>query len=263
MKFPRPEREVGAPERIVALRPLLAQQNDDKLAEAVRRAGNLERGQLLARFRLAFANRTRLSAFVFAEALIEQGTPPFFWHDALPENLTLDQEFDLFLYDLRWLRRVYGDHVNEVRHKRSRQLLSPIEQWHHREVEFAFYNGKRRPWQHVNTLSLTVRQQWDCAWLHTVTINRRIKSTQWKSTDVMKMITDALSKIPRTPTFTDRDAQDAATRRHALWLCTRTTDGGPTEIAARYKQMTGTEITRQAVAKQLDKLRENLKRKST
>jgi hypothetical protein len=228
MKFPRQEREEGAPERRVALRPLLDRVSQDKLAEAVHRAGTLERRELLVRFRQAFANRNRLRAFVFADALIEQGVPPFFWHEGTPTNLMVDQQFDLFLYDLRWLRRTYRRHVENVRFTRSKRLLSPFEDAHHQEAEFAFYDGRRQSWHHVNTLSLTERQQWDCAWLHSAGINKRVKSNQWKSADVIKAITNALSTVPRTPTFTDQDAQEAATRRHALWFCTRTTGGGPT-----------------------------------
>jgi len=262
MKFPRQERE-EATEQHVALRPLLDQVNEDKLGEAVRRASHLERSQLLARFRQAFTDHKRVPAFVFAEALIERGVPPFFWHDVIPAELALDQQFDMFLYDVRWLRRTYRTHVDNVRYRRSRQLLSSAESAHHREAEWAFYNGRRRAWQHVKTLSLTDHQQWDCAWLHGTPIKKRILAIQAQSSNVIKTITDGLSKIPRTSTFTDQDAQDAINRRHALWLCKHTTGGGPTEVAARYRQLTGNEITRQAVAKQLDKIRENLKQKTT
>lgn len=41
--------------------------------------------------------------------------------------------------------------------------------------------------------------------------------------------------------------------------CSRIADG-PTEVAVRYQQLTGEEITRQAVAKQLAKIDEVLRR---
>jgi hypothetical protein len=75
------------------------------------------------------------------------------------------------------------------------------------------------------------------------------------SSRVLQALSDDISVTRRTVTFTDADAQVSLMRRHALWHCARMVkDSSPTEIAARYQQMTGTTINRQAAAKQLEKV---------
>lgn len=260
MKFPRPDREEAA-ERLAPMRPLLDKLAQEKVSEARSMAFRLERGKLLKRFQAAFAEGKRVPTFVLAEALIWQGVPPAFWHEPDIAALTLEQRFDLFLFDVRWLRWTYPEHAHVIRYKRSRQLLSINEKEHHREAEWAFYDGKRQAWQHVQTLSLTDRQQWDCVWLRSAPIIKRHRVNQAEGQKIIQALRDDLQAVPRTSTFTEQHAEATVIRRHALWLCDRTTGGGPTAIAARYEQMTGQPITRQAASKQLEKLRELLKRK--
>jgi AraC-like DNA-binding protein len=58
------------------------------------------------------------------------------------------------------------------------------------------------------------------------------------------------------------EALAAASRQYTIWLCSRIVkDGSPTEIARRFWQITGTEIPRWTVAKQLAKVRRVLHEK--
>ena len=83
--------------------------------------------------------------------------------------------------------------------------------------------------------------------------------TEMLSCRVQQALNDDLQAARRTAAFTDADARASVARRLALWRCARMVrTGSPTEIATRYQQMTGTPITRQAVAKQLKKLKATL-----
>jgi hypothetical protein len=76
---------------------------------------------------------------------------------------------------------------------------------------------------------------------------------------MLKALREDLSTTRRTLAFGEVEAQATLVRRHALWHCARmVNEFSPTEIAARYCQMTGTSMTRQAVAKQLEKMRSAL-----
>lgn len=243
-----------------ALAPLLAVTPADTLAAIRLRLASLGREELIKRFRVAFAGAKRLIAFVFAEALIAEGIPPTFWHENQQWAAhSLNQRFDLFLFDVRWLRRWYPEHVRVVRYKRCRQLLSFAESAHHREAEYAFYAGRRPSWKLVASLSLNKRQQWDCAFLRSAPIANHHAATQAASCKVFSVLQEDLRSIRRSRAFSDADAQTSLLRRHALWVCSRMADG-PAEIAIRYQQLTGDEITRQAVAKQLAKVDEVLRR---
>lgn len=148
----------------VSLASLIHAVAPEKLLEARRRVFMLSREELLVRYRTAHAHGKRIIAFRMAEALVRYGVPPFVWYESLAlDDLTIHQRFDLFLADLMWLRRWYRDHEKVVRYRRCKALLTGYETIFHREAEFAFYQGKRPTWKLVGSLSLTERQQWDCA----------------------------------------------------------------------------------------------------
>jgi hypothetical protein len=229
----------------------------EKLEEARRRMVMQNRGELLRRYRAAHIAGRRVTAFLMGEALVRDGVPPFVWHDGLTlDGLTVNQRYDLFLADLMWMRRWYRDHDKVVRYRRCKVMLAGGDHLFHGEAEFAFYGGRRPAWKLVGSLSLTERQQWDCAWLRSAPIKKRAAATDAVSDRVFKALQDDVRMVRRTATFGEADALATLHRRHTLWRCSRMVGtASPTEIAARFEQMTGTPITRQAVAQQLEKVR--------
>lgn len=229
----------------------------DTLGEARRRVAKLGRADLIQRYRAAFAGGVRLVAYVMAGELVERGIPPCFWHELLAlDSASVNQRADLVLIDLAWLRRWHLDHARAVRYQRGKALLTGTDAVFHREAGFAFYEGERPAWKIVGSLSMTERQQWESAYLRSTPIKREAEATAILSERVRLALLDDLRMTRRTATFGEPEAAATLARRHALWRCSRMVkDSGPTEIAKRYQQMTGTPITRQAAAKQLEKVR--------
>lgn len=227
------------------------------LSEARRRVAALDRGGLLNKFRAAFAAGKRLVAFIMAEALIERAIPPCFWHEELAlDSTSLTQRADLVLFDLAWLRRWHKGHASVVRYLRGKALLTGTDAVFYREAAFAFHEGKRPAWKIVGSLSLTERQQWDAAYLRSAPVRKQAEITIACGKRVRQALRDDLQTTRRTAAFGDAEADATLARRHALWCCSRMVkNDSPTEIAARFYQMTGVQISRQAVAKQLAKVR--------
>lgn len=243
------------------LAPLLKTIQSERLDAARLRVAEIERDELMDRFRSAFENGKRLVALLTADELTARGIPPTFRHLHLSgAEYSVDQRFDLLIFDLRWIRRWYPDHAKIVRYRRCKALLIGSESLFHREAEYAFYQGKRPTWKIVSSLSLTQQQQADCYLLRSAPIKKRNEATQAMRDRVFEALQDDLRTVRRTKSFTNDHAEATLARRHALWLCSRMTDGSPTETAVRYTQLTGHQITRQAVAKQLEKVREILKK---
>jgi hypothetical protein len=248
---------------VAPLASLLRDTSPDTLNEVRRRVARLDRAELIQRYRAAYTDGKRLIAYVVAGELIERGVPPFSWHEVLAlEAATLAQREVLTLADLAWLRRWHPGHADAVRYRRYKLLLAGSDAAFLREAAFLFYEGKRPAWKIVGTMSMTASQEWDCAYLRSTPLKREATATGILSKRVYQALRDDLRTIHRTATFTDDDAQASLARRHALWCCSRMVKGGsPTEIAARYLQLTGTPITRQAAANQLEKVRAVLRAK--
>jgi hypothetical protein len=232
----------------------------------------LDRSRILEEFGKHFAASARApasrkAAFLIAESLVLLGIPPCFWRSHLSkpiDELQVSQRFDLLVYDLLWLRRWHSDHARKPRYQRSRDLFGHSESKFHHEVAYTFYGGRRRAWEIVRSLSLTEVQQWDCAWLRSVPINRQQAATNAMRGQVFTALQEDLESARRTAAFTDDDARVALRRRHDIWLCSRMNAAkSPTQLAARYEQLTGQIITRQVAAKQLEKVRELLALKKT
>lgn len=242
---------------------LLHDTSPDTLNEVRRRVAQLDRAELIQRYRTAYADGKRLVAYVMAGELIERGIPPCFWHEVLAlDDTTLTQREALTLADLAWLRRWHSGHASAVRYQRGKALLTGSETVFHREAAFLFYQGQRPAWKIVGTLSMTERQQWESTYLRSTPIKREAEMTAILSRRVHQALLDDLRTTRRTAAFGEIEAAATLARRHALWRCSRMVKGGsPTEIAARYQQMTDTPITRQAAAKQLEKVGAVLRKK--
>jgi hypothetical protein len=245
------------------LASLLRDTSPDTLNEVQRRIARLDRAELIMRYRAAYADGKRLVVYVMAGELVERGIPPWCWHEVLAlDDTTLTQREVLTLADLAWLRRWHPDHASAVRYQRGRALLTGSETLFHREAAFLFYQGQRPAWKIVGTLSMTERQQWESAYLRSTPIKREAEATATLSRRVHRALHDDLRTTRRTAAFGEAEAAASLARRHALWRCSRMVKGGsPTEIAARYLQLTGTPITRQAAANQLEKVRFVLREK--
>lgn len=242
------------------LAPILQRIVPERL-EAIRlRVADLTRTALINRFRSAFNAGRRIEALAMADELIARDIPPCFWHVSAPIKPTLEQRYDLMMFDLRWLRHRHADHYRHVRYVRYREILLSTEAGFHRAAEFAFYVGKRPAWKIIASLSLTERQQWDCVWLRSTPIKKHQAVTDLMLNHVTKVLHSDLQSVRRTASFTQDSADIALTRRVALWVCSRMTNDSPTETALRYTQMTGEQITRQTVGKQLEKVREVLRK---
>lgn len=245
------------------LAPLLQTVQPERLDAARLRVADLERDELLDKFRDAFASGKVLATHILGDELTARGIPPSMWHSHLPDSdYSLDQRCSLLLADLRWLRRWYPEHTKRVRYQRYRDALAPFDGKQIKAAEFVFYAGKRPPWKIVASLSLNERQQWDCARLRSTPVKRRDAETQAMRERVFAALRDDLRAVRRTVTFTDDDADVTLMRRFHLWLCSRMAGGSPAETARRYTQLTGFAITRDIAARQLQKVHETLTEKS-
>jgi len=250
-------------EEFVPLAPLLRASAPGALDEARHRIAKLDRTDLIARYRMAYAGSKLLAAYLMADDLIERGIPPFCWHETVPapDRASVTQRRILVLADLAWVRRWYSDHHKAVRYERGKAMLTGSETTFVREAEYAFYDGRRPVWRIVAGLSMTERQQWEAAYLRSVPIKKQAAATETTSQRVLDALRDNLRKTRRV-SFGLAEALASADRQHALWLCSRMVkSGSPTEIALRYEQMTGVPIPRWTVAKQLTKVRSALREK--
>lgn len=239
---------------------LLQSTSLERLDADRQRLAELDRADLINLFGRAFAEGKRLAAFLASDELTARGVPPVFRHSYLSNaTYSLNQRFDLLTADLRWLRRCYPAHAKIVRYQRYKSLLAGSDSLFHREAEYTFYQGKRPLWRIVASLRMTEHQQWDCVLLQSASIKKRCEFTVDIRDKVFTALQNNLQIVRRTKSFTAEDANVALLRRHALWVCSRMTKNrSPTEVAARYVQMTGRQITRQVAAKQLENIREIL-----
>jgi hypothetical protein len=243
------------------LAPMLQAIAPEKLAAACAKVRSFERDELVTRFRSAFHAEKRLLSLLCADGLIARGTPPAFWHSHLSRSdFNVSQRFDLFAFDVRWLRSAYPDHIRAVRYERVKHMLTGSEKtfWH--AAEYAFYAGRRPAWKLVGSLSLDERQQTDCWWLRSAPIARRFHAVASRRDKVFAALQDDLKGTRRTKAFTDDDAKHLLLRRHQLWLCGQMACGGPTETALRYWQMTGESISRALAANHLRKIDDVLRK---
>lgn len=234
-----------------------------ELDRARQRLELVSRTRLIVGFRDAFTKGKRVLAYLIAEQLVERYVPPCFWHEQLEwDGASRNERYDLYVADLLWLRRWHRDHVNAVRYTRSKHLLTGWDSTFHQEAAYAFWEGRRKSWQLVRSLSLREGQQWECAWLRSTPIIRQAALIDSESQLAMDLLRADLSSVRRTVNFSEADAEATLRRRYALWRCWRMEgNSSPTAIAVRYQQLTGEVISRQLVAKHLGKIRSTLARK--
>lgn len=247
----------------VSLSALLGPVAPSGLERARLRLAVTDRERLIGGFQKAFAAGKRLLAHLIAEELVTRGVPPCCWYEILDwKHASLSQRYDLFVCDLLWLRRWHRRHVQKIRYIRYRVLLTGIDTAFYREVDYAFWAGRRPAWQLIKSLSLTVSQQWECAWLRSTPVQKKSASIDADSAHVLGLLRADLGAVRRTAAYGEAEAEATLRRRHAIWRCWRIEgSASPTAIAARYEQLTGETISRQLVANHLVKIQSSLKRK--
>lgn len=239
----------------------------ETLDEVSRRIAKLERKDLIERFRADFAASKRASspvarmrAFLMSEELTARRIPPWMRHHHLSsDEYSINQQFDLFIQDIRYLRRWYPDHGRVVKFRRCKAMFVGSETAFHAEAAYCFNQGLRAAWKVVKSLSLTEQHQLSCVWLQSVPIAKRLQGTQSKRDAVFQALRADLAATRRTKSFTDADAAVTLFRRHRLWLCDARSNGSPAEIAGIYETLSGDYIDRKVVARQLQIIHETLR----
>jgi hypothetical protein len=214
-------------------------------------------GKLCAALRTAFWSGQRVSSFLLAEELAARGVPPSLREMELDRlQLSLNEKFDLFVYDARWIMRRYPEQVAVVRFEQSKRLFK--ESTFHQAAQFAFYYGQRPPGKIAGGIGLTDEQQWECAWLRSKHITKQANAIALIRPSVRKRLKEPIYAA-RNKAFTDADAAASLLRRERIWLCSQMFGDSPTKVAKRYEQMTGERITRNVVASQLGTIEKTLR----
>lgn len=220
----------------------------------------LDRDDLIDRFRSSFFKGKREATFLISDELTRRGIPPCFRLSHLSRtNYTTDQTYDLFLADVRWLRRQYPDHPKSVKYERYRQSFDGNEKKFDAAAEYIFYKGKRPFWHIVRSMKLTEAMQFECWLLKSAPVALRNQTTHEMRDSIFKALHGSLEAVRRTKTFTDENAKVTCQRRLNLWVCQRMTNG-PTKIGNLYERMTGEKITPQTAARQLEIINEVLRK---
>nr|WP_198982225.1 hypothetical protein [Herbaspirillum sp. ASV7] len=232
-----------------------------QVQEAKNRISELSRDAQLIAYQKAFSTGKRVAAFLLAQALTREGVPPIFRHEQqISTSQNVNQKFDLFLYDIDWLRWTYPDHAKVVRYRRSAALLRGSPKTFHAEAEYMFYAGRRPYWKMVASLSLTLRQQHECMFLQSAPVAKQKEETRRLSKVVLQHLEENLAKVKITSSYSLSDLQNTLRRRHDIWKCYRMDrEASLAGLALRYEQLTGEKISRQCIANQLAKMADSIK----
>ena len=245
------------------LRKLLKKLRPEKLIAAQNTVSAFDKEELLRGFNDAFRKKQRVRAFVFSEALTAAGVPPEFRKSHTETAYSIEQEFDLLTYDLRWLRSEYPKHGNTIKYERFKESFSRNDAYAHKAAEYIFFfNGKekRAMWKIVKALAMTSEMCFDCYQLKSQPVKKREVGTREMRGSVFSKLKEYTEATRLTRTFTKQDAETTLRRRMNLWVCERMSDGTNREITRRYQLITGQAITAQIASRQLRIVHEILKK---
>lgn len=235
-----------------SLSTLLQARAPEQLDKAAKLIQAFPREELIDRFRSAFSSGKRVLAYLIAEEMTTRGMPPCFRLSHLSnKTLTVNQKFDLYVYDLRWLATHYPEQAKPVKNTRYAKLFTPRIAF--KDAEHLFFYGNTPAWMIVKRLRLTEEQQWDCAFLRSAPVAKKANAITEQRDRVFQALLGELPSIMKTG-MGEEEAKTIVLRRHRLWLCSRMVGGSPTKTARRYEQLTGHAIARNIVAKQLEKI---------
>ncbi|MFZ6771339.1 hypothetical protein ACO0LB_01350 [Undibacterium sp. SXout7W] len=245
------------------LHKLLKKVNPEKLIEARNALSSMNKEELILRFNTAFRKKQRLNAFVLSEVLTATGVPPESRRSHSKTAYSIEQEFDLLTYDLRWLRSAYPKQSGAIKYERFREAFSRDDTRAHKAAEYIFYfNGKERraTWKIVKALAMTDEMCFDCYQLKSQPVKKREEATREMRNSVFSKLEEYTRATRLTRVFTKEDAKATLNRRMNLWVCERMSDGTNREITRRYQLLTGQVITAQIASRQLGIVREILKK---
>lgn len=205
--------------------------------------------------RAAVATKYRIAAFYISAEMTKRGIPPVF--QGLPEldEDDLTQRYDYCLFDLLWIVTRYPVHV--VQYARYRGVFQPASFL--RTADFIFYQGRRPVWQIVAGMTLTGDQQQECCSLHSRPVASARRKLRHTKDDADQRISDAVRKKDRRGSG---DQEETIRRRQAIWFCAEIGGWKPQRTADLYEMHTGNAITRQLAAKQMDKVKDDLKKRN-
>jgi hypothetical protein len=243
----------GVP-RLLTAHEMLEQAPTESVTRARLRVQTAPRERLLSEFRYQLRLRRRMGTLLVADELVRRGIPPAFWHreQSPGAEYPLEQRLDLVCYDLRWIRAQHPQHSQSVRYARYKSMLIGSEAMFFNEARFLFYGGRRRIWQMVQTMSLTLDQQYECYLLRSAPVETRLGAIAEAGEHVMSALRTHACTIRKGRAFDLQEALQVAVRRHRIWSCAQVCGGRPTATAKRYEQLTGTTLTRQVVSNQLE-----------
>ena len=210
----------------------------------------LSRDDLINKFATNFSSKLRVAALFLADELIRRDIPPSMWFSPHTDKSRHDvnQRLDMIIFDFRWLRHAYPEHVKKVSYKR---LFVNNEAAFHKIAEYLIYGGNREPWEIAASLRLSISQQNEMCKLQSIPVSRRLEATHDMRDKVHIAIREHSERIRKTKTYTAEDAKETTYRRHRLWVCSRMVTSYGEELSRRYEQMTGNCISVDVAKRQL------------
>lgn len=174
-----------------------------------------------------------------------------FWRD-----ISLIDAFPLLVADIEWLTDRYPNH--KTKWARVQQAFQPEKR--EKTAEWLLNGGDREAGQIAIALGLDVAQQRELAYAQFPKVQRWV-DLQYKKLPVAEM--QIRSSVDDHPWKTKSSKEDTVKRRRIIWLCSQLADKKPQRAADFYRMMTGEEITRQAIHKQMRQLPEKVRRASS
>lgn len=223
----------------------------EALLKAAEEIGTWSNSKLMNQLVLAFEERSRTHAFLISEELTRRGVPPYLRSLALPlpeyQDCDVNQRFDLLAYDLRWVIATYPDHCTVAARymdvfKQGRFLKG---------LEHIAKRGDREIWEIVRDMGLSVDQQWDCHAIRGREVMARRKYIRERRVACLGHLERAIEG-GKSCGLSEERKREIRRRRFNIWICSCIVGRDrPTEIARRYQQLTGEQISKQIVARQL------------
>lgn len=236
-------------ERVTPLAPLIDAIPSGKIEWAEELIAGATTDLLLDQLAHAVAGRKRVQAFLISKELTRRGLPPAFRRLPEPDPDDPGQRFDLFLYDAEWLAVRYPEH--KARFSRWQGIFRGRQ--FHQTVAYAFWDGRREAWQFGSCLGLTSEQRQECCYAgggKIGPIRAHIRKTR---SDALSRISEAVWN-GKSGGQTEEERVTTIRRRQALWECACLSEWKPQRTAHLYGMLTGEEIPRNVVAKQLAKI---------
>lgn len=224
----------------------------EALLKAAEEIGTWPDSKLMNQLVMAFEEGSRTHSFLISEELTRRGIPPYLRSLALPlpeyQDCDVNRRFDLLAYDLRWVVATYTDHrtlapryMDIFKHGRF-----------HKGLEHIAKRGDREIWEIVRDMDLSVDQQWDCHAIRGREVMNERRYIRERRMACLEYLDRSIEAAKSCGLSVERKSE-IRRRRFNIWICSCIAGRDrPTEIARRYRQLTGEQISRQIVARQLE-----------